>query len=85
MAKDTDIPSLQSLEKPEKLQDLLKEDRGDDCLSCRIVGESCFILVLDCYLKNNNKHRRRRLLGSRGIQLLLWTGTAPAAKGKNPS
>ena len=34
-----DIPSLQSLDKPENLQDLLKEDRGDDCLPCRVVGE----------------------------------------------
>ncbi|KXX74428.1 Uncharacterized protein tam6, mitochondrial [Madurella mycetomatis] len=43
MAKGTDIPSLQSLEKPEKLQDLLKQDRGDDCLSCRIVGGGAFL------------------------------------------
>jgi hypothetical protein len=38
MAKDT-IPSLQSLQKPERLEDLLKEDRGDDCLPCKLVGE----------------------------------------------
>lgn len=25
---------------PVKLDDLLKEDRGDDCLSCRIIGRS---------------------------------------------
>ncbi|GAB1316275.1 Exosome complex exonuclease [Madurella fahalii] len=43
MAKDTDIPSLQSLEKPEKLRDLLKQDRGDDCLSCRVVGGGAFL------------------------------------------
>lgn len=39
MAKD-DIPTLKSLEKPEKLQDILKHDREDDCTSCKIVGES---------------------------------------------
>ena len=39
MAKDS-TPSIHSLDRPEKLQDLLKEDRGDDCLSCKIVGES---------------------------------------------
>ncbi|KAK5987120.1 hypothetical protein PT974_11238 [Cladobotryum mycophilum] len=33
------IPTLQSLEKPEKLQDVLRQDRGDDCLSCRVVGK----------------------------------------------
>lgn len=39
MAKDS-TPSLLSLDRPEKLQDLLKEDRGDDCMPCKIVGES---------------------------------------------
>ncbi|KAK3995755.1 hypothetical protein QBC44DRAFT_319330 [Cladorrhinum sp. PSN332] len=43
MAKDKDIPSLPVLDKPEKLQDLLKQDRGDDCLSCRIVGGGAFL------------------------------------------
>lgn len=38
MAKDS-LPPIHSLDKPEKLQDLLKEDRGDDCLPCKIVGE----------------------------------------------
>lgn len=37
MARDS-VPSLHALDKPEKLQDLLKEDRGDDCLSCKVVG-----------------------------------------------
>ncbi|KAK7975684.1 hypothetical protein PG989_014147 [Apiospora arundinis] len=32
-------PSVLALEKPEKLQDLLKADRGDDCLPCRVVGK----------------------------------------------
>jgi hypothetical protein len=44
MAKD-DLPSLKSLEKPERLQDILKQDREDDCTSCKIVGES-FVVVL---------------------------------------
>lgn len=30
--------SLIQLEKPEKLENLLKEDRRDDCLSCRLIG-----------------------------------------------
>jgi hypothetical protein len=37
MAKDV---SLMGLDRPEKLENLLKEDRGDDCLSCKIVGKS---------------------------------------------
>ncbi|KAK4152123.1 hypothetical protein C8A00DRAFT_44767 [Chaetomidium leptoderma] len=42
MAKDS-APSIHSLDRPEKLQDLLKEDRGDDCLPCRIVGGGAFL------------------------------------------
>lgn len=34
------LPSLQALEKPEKLQDLLKADRGEDCTPCKVVGTS---------------------------------------------
>ncbi|CAK7564961.1 MAG: hypothetical protein SEPTF4163_002867 [Sporothrix epigloea] len=37
------IPSVASLDRPEKYQDLLKEDRGDDCLPCRIVGGGAFL------------------------------------------
>jgi hypothetical protein len=36
MAKDTDSPH--KLDRPEKLDDLLKADRGDDCAGCRIIG-----------------------------------------------
>jgi len=38
MAKDS-VPTLQSLEKPDSVHDLLREDRGDDCMSCRVIGE----------------------------------------------
>ncbi|KAK8018613.1 hypothetical protein PG991_007803 [Apiospora marii] len=36
-------PSVHALEKPEKLQDLLKADRGDDCTPCRVVGGGAFL------------------------------------------
>jgi hypothetical protein len=36
MARDTDTPY--KLDKPEKLDDLLKADRAEDCTSCRAVG-----------------------------------------------
>ncbi|KAK4194025.1 hypothetical protein QBC40DRAFT_239307 [Triangularia verruculosa] len=42
MAKD-DIPKLSHLDRPEKLEDLLKQDREDDCLSCKIVGGGAFL------------------------------------------
>ncbi|EGO54494.1 hypothetical protein NEUTE1DRAFT_49651 [Neurospora tetrasperma FGSC 2508] len=42
MAKDS-IPPLHTLERPEKLQDILKQDRGDDCLPCRVIGGGAFL------------------------------------------
>ncbi|EFZ01720.1 hypothetical protein MHUMG1_02745 [Metarhizium humberi] len=35
-------PTIQSLDKPEDLKGLLRQDRGDDCLSCKIVGSGAF-------------------------------------------
>ncbi|KAK4466527.1 hypothetical protein QBC42DRAFT_259134 [Cladorrhinum samala] len=43
MANDKDIPKLSALEKPERLEDLLREDRGDDCLSCKLIGGGAFL------------------------------------------
>jgi hypothetical protein len=36
MARDRE--TAYKLDKPEKLDDLLKADRGEDCVSCRVVG-----------------------------------------------
>ncbi|KAM7221297.1 hypothetical protein V8F06_003265 [Rhypophila decipiens] len=36
------IPPVQVLDKPEDLKKLLKEDRGDDCLGCKIIGSGAF-------------------------------------------
>jgi hypothetical protein len=33
------IPTVQSLERPEKLEDILRQDRGDDCLPCKVIGK----------------------------------------------
>lgn len=38
MANDK-VPTIGTLDKPEKLDNLLKADRGDDCQPCRIVGK----------------------------------------------
>ncbi|GAB0137487.1 hypothetical protein EsDP_00005749 [Epichloe bromicola] len=32
------LPTIHSLDRPEDLKGLLRQDRGDDCLSCKIVG-----------------------------------------------
>ena len=31
-------PFLGAVQEPEKLSNLLKEDKPDDCLSCRLIG-----------------------------------------------
>ncbi|KAK0614992.1 hypothetical protein B0T17DRAFT_498086 [Bombardia bombarda] len=36
------LPSTYSLDRPEKLNDLLKKDRVDDCFGCRVVGATAF-------------------------------------------
>ena len=79
------IPSVHHLDKPEKLQDLLKEDRGDDCLSCRIVGKSRShnadpthpdYIGTRGLRRATFSFRRRCLPWSGGVQLLLWSGSA---------
>ncbi|KAI1416130.1 hypothetical protein F5Y13DRAFT_186380 [Hypoxylon sp. FL1857] len=42
MSKDK-VPSVGTLDKPEDLRDLLKQDRGDDCTPCRVVGGGAFL------------------------------------------
>lgn len=32
------VPSVGTLDKPENIHDVLKQDRGDDCTPCRVVG-----------------------------------------------
>ncbi|KAL1903282.1 hypothetical protein Sste5346_000567 [Sporothrix stenoceras] len=39
----SNIPSVATLDRPEKYQDLLKEDRGEDCLPCRVIGGGAFL------------------------------------------
>lgn len=33
------MPTVGTLDKPENLDQLLREDRGDDCTSCRVIGK----------------------------------------------
>ncbi|KAI1751325.1 hypothetical protein F4782DRAFT_190909 [Xylaria castorea] len=60
MAKDK-VPSVGILDKPESLDDLLKQDRGDDCLPCRVVGGGAFIgLAAYSYFSGNAQLERQR-------------------------
>ncbi|KAI1850649.1 hypothetical protein JX265_004359 [Neoarthrinium moseri] len=43
MARDTD--TAYKLDKPEKLNDLLKADGADDCGSCRVIGGGAFLAL----------------------------------------
>ncbi|GJN70865.1 hypothetical protein PLIIFM63780_002543 [Purpureocillium lilacinum] len=75
------VPTLHSLEKPEDLKQLMRQDRGDDCLSCKIVGnylsgmsqlEKQRAVILQ---KNSMFGMRSRKLGIAGISLgLVWMG-----------
>ncbi|CAI4215065.1 unnamed protein product [Parascedosporium putredinis] len=42
MARD-EVTTLQSLEKPEDLNKLLRQDAKEDCTACRVVGGGAFI------------------------------------------
>lgn len=48
------IPTIQALEKPEKLENILRQDRGDDCLPCKVVGQFFLIWWLR-FLATQNK------------------------------
>ncbi|KAK0644475.1 hypothetical protein B0T16DRAFT_430585 [Cercophora newfieldiana] len=55
------IPSLQSLDKPEDLKTLLKEDRGEDCLGCKVVGGGAFLgLAAYSYLSGQSQLERQK-------------------------
>ncbi|KAJ9142230.1 hypothetical protein NKR19_g7309 [Coniochaeta hoffmannii] len=55
------MPSVYTLDKPEKLEDLLKEDRADDCLPCKIVGGGAFLgLAAYSYLSGTSQLERNR-------------------------
>ena len=60
--------SLIKLEKPEKLQTILEQDKQDDCLSCRLTGETksrgIHRLDIDCYAQ---EHLRSSVLGATAI------------------
>ncbi|KAJ3475289.1 hypothetical protein NLG97_g9512 [Lecanicillium saksenae] len=37
------IPSIHALEKPENVHEMLRKDRQEDCLSCKVVGSGAFL------------------------------------------
>ncbi|KYK60375.1 hypothetical protein DCS_01512 [Drechmeria coniospora] len=57
------IPTLHSLEKPEDLKTLIRQDRGDDCLGCRIVGSGAFFgLAAYSYFSGMSQLEKQRAL-----------------------
>ncbi|ERT01845.1 hypothetical protein SPBR_07990 [Sporothrix brasiliensis 5110] len=57
----SNIPSVASLDRPEKYQDLLKEDRGEDCLPCRVVGGGAFLgLAAYSYISGTSQLQQQR-------------------------
>ncbi|KAI0134453.1 hypothetical protein BJ170DRAFT_609950 [Xylariales sp. AK1849] len=68
MAKEVDTPY--KLDKPEKLDNLLKADRGEDCLPCRVVGGGAFIgLAAYSYISGTSQleKQRAKILASKSM------------------
>ncbi|KAK4447926.1 putative exosome complex exonuclease [Podospora aff. communis PSN243] len=60
--------SVHTLDRPEDLKALLKEDRGDDCLPCKLVGSAAFIgLGAYTYFSGNSQleQQKARILASK--------------------
>ncbi|KAL1881448.1 hypothetical protein VTK73DRAFT_3966 [Phialemonium thermophilum] len=55
------VPPVHALDKPERLDDLLKQDRGDDCLPCKVIGGGAFLgLAAYSYLSGQAQLERQR-------------------------
>ncbi|KAJ1326577.1 DUF4536 domain-containing protein [Microdochium nivale] len=54
------VPSVGTLDKPENVHDLLKQDRGEDCLPCRITGGTAFLgLAAYSYFSGTSQLRQQ--------------------------
>ncbi|KPM46250.1 hypothetical protein AK830_g385 [Neonectria ditissima] len=57
------IPTIQALERPEKLDSILRQDRGDDCLPCKVVGSGAFFgLAAYSYFSGMSQLEKQRAL-----------------------
>ncbi|KAK7424399.1 hypothetical protein QQZ08_008658 [Neonectria magnoliae] len=57
------IPTIQALERPEKLDNILRQDRGDDCLPCKVVGSGAFFgLAAYSYFSGMSQLEKQRAL-----------------------
>ncbi|RKU49667.1 hypothetical protein DL546_009769 [Coniochaeta pulveracea] len=55
------IPSVYALDKPEPLDELLKKDRGEDCLPCKVVGGGAFLgLAAYSYISGTSQLEKNR-------------------------
>ncbi|KZZ89130.1 hypothetical protein AAL_07778 [Moelleriella libera RCEF 2490] len=74
MAGDA-LPTVHALEKPQDLKGLLRQDRGDDCLSCRVVGSGAFFgLAAYSYFSGMAQlERQRHLVLRRSSKSSPWS------------
>ncbi|KAJ2974332.1 hypothetical protein NQ176_g6112 [Zarea fungicola] len=55
------IPTVHALEKPENFHDMLRKDRQEDCLSCKVVGSGAFFgLAAYSYFSGTTQLERQR-------------------------
>jgi len=61
------VPTVGTLDRPENVHDLLKQDRGEDCLPCRVTGGTAFLgLAAYSYVSGNSqlKQQEAKILSS---------------------
>ncbi|ORY59614.1 uncharacterized protein BCR38DRAFT_351323 [Pseudomassariella vexata] len=64
------IPNIGHLDKPENYKELLKADRGEDCVPCRVVGGGAFIgLAAYSYFSGNKQLEKQqtKILASKSM------------------
>ncbi|KAI0891374.1 hypothetical protein F4806DRAFT_501099 [Annulohypoxylon nitens] len=64
------VPSVGTLDKPENIHDVLKQDRGDDCTPCRVIGGGAFLgLAAYSYFSGQQQLEKNRaqILASKSI------------------
>ncbi|KAI1250927.1 hypothetical protein MGN70_007988 [Eutypa lata] len=64
------VPTVGTLDKPENLEELLKQDRGEDCMPCRVVGGGAFLgLAAYSYWSGTTQleQQRAKILASKSL------------------
>src|SRR5579862_5822662 len=78
-SRDAQIPNIRSLQQDEKLSTLLEQDKGADCMPCRIIGWCYFFFLGSIHRRAPNFTLPRCLRVHRPRDLLIFLWAPPAA------